>query len=444
MPLAPVASPDGLLLYVLNGVSYQIRAGDLLQVAGVPTTRQVIAGTGLSGGGQLSSNVTLSVAPGGVSDTELSATGATPGSYGSITQVPVIQVNSKGRITSVSGVAINLASKVDITTQVIAGIGLSGGGALASNVTLNADVSNLAPLAVNTTGAAGTSQELSRADHRHPAINLGADAEVDGNLGIGNGGLGNSIVPAVGALLWCGADRFYLGPVGLNGQVLISKGAGSYAWGNVVTQSDQPANFVYAGPATGPDAAVSFRLLVNADIPVALSGKTLDGSPIGATTASTVRGTTITATTEFSGPGTGLTGTAGSLSIGGNAATATNAVNAAQITVTDENTNVTRYLTFVSGISGSNGLFVDGSVSPLTYNPSSNLIGANISGNAATATNATLATRSTNLAGGNASQIPYQTALDTTGFIPNGSTGQVLTSQGAGVPVWSGLDGGTF
>lgn len=384
MPLAPVASPDGLLLYVLNGVSYQIAAGDLLQVAGVPTTRQVIAGTGLSGGGQLSSNVTLRVAPGGVSDTELSATGATPGSYGSITQIPVIQVNAQGRITSVSGVAINLAGKVDITTQVIAGVGLSGGGSLASNVTLNANVSNFTPLAVNTTGTAGTSQELSRADHRHPAINLGADAEVDGNLGIGNGGLGNSIVPVVGALLWCGADRFYLGPTGLNGQVLISKGAGSYAWGNVVTQSDQPANFVYAGPATGPDAAVSFRLLVNADIPVALNGKTLDNSPIGATTANTVRGTTITATTQFSGPGTGLTGTAGSLSIGGNAATATNAANA------------------------------------------------------------TLATRSTNLAGGNASQIPYQTALDTTGFIPNGSAGQVLTSQGAGVPVWSGLDGGTF
>lgn len=381
LPLAPEASPDGLLLYVLNGVSYQIAAGDLLQVAGVPTTRQVIAGTGLTGGGQLSSNVTLSVAPGGISDTELSTTGVTPGSYGSITEVPVIQVNAQGRITSVSGVAINLANKVDITTQVIAGIGLSGGGALASNVTLNADVSDLVPLAVDTTGSAGTSQELSRADHRHPAINLESDAQVDGNLGIGNGGLGSSIVPVEGALLWCGADRFYIGPAGLNGQVLVSRGAGSYTWGSVLVQSDQPANFVYAGPASGPDAASSFRLLVNADIPVALSGKTLDDSPIGAATANTVRGTTITATTQFSGPGTGLTGTAGSLSIGGSAATATNA---------------------------------------------------------------TSATTATNLAGGNASQIPYQTALDTTGFIPNGSAGQVLTSQGVGVPVWSGLDGGTF
>ena len=45
-----------------------------------------------------------------------------------------------------------------------------------------------------------------------------------------------------------------------------------------------------------------------------------------------VSGTTITASTQFSGPGTGLTGTASSLSIGGNAATATNATNSTNAT----------------------------------------------------------------------------------------------------------------
>ena len=45
LPTAPVASADGLLLFTYEGTSYQIRAGDLLQVTGVPTTRQVIAGT---------------------------------------------------------------------------------------------------------------------------------------------------------------------------------------------------------------------------------------------------------------------------------------------------------------------------------------------------------------------------------------------------------------
>jgi hypothetical protein len=59
----------------------------------------------------------------------------------------------------------------------------------------------------------------------------------------------------------------------------------------------------------------------------------------------------------------------------------------------------------------------------------------NTTGNAATATS---------LAGGAASQIPYQTAAGATSFIANGTAGQVLTSAGAGVPVWSGISGGTF
>ena len=49
----------------------------------------------------------------------------------------------------------------------------------------------------------------------------------------------------------------------------------------------------------------------------------------GAITANAISGTTITASTQFSGPGTGLTGTASSLSIGGNAVTATTATNLA-------------------------------------------------------------------------------------------------------------------
>lgn len=62
-------------------------------------------------------------------------------------------------------------------------------------------------------------------------------------------------------------------------------------------------------------------------------------------------------------------------------------------------------------------------------------------GSAATATSATTAT---NLAGGVASQIPYQSSAGTTAFIANGTAGQVLTSAGAGTPVWSGISGGTF
>ena len=54
------------------------------------------------------------------------------------------------------------------------------------------------------------------------------------------------------------------------------------------------------------------------------------------------------------------------------------------------------------------------------------------------------ATTATNLAGGSASQIPYQTGAGATSFIANGTAGQVLTSAGTSVPTWSGISGGTF
>jgi hypothetical protein len=43
----------------------------------------------------------------------------------------------------------------------------------------------------------------------------------------------------------------------------------------------------------------------------------------------------------------------------------------------------------------------------------------------------------TNLAGGAASQIPYQTGSGATTFLANGTTGQVLTSNGASAPSWT-------
>lgn len=49
---------------------------------------------------------------------------------------------------------------------------------------------------------------------------------------------------------------------------------------------------------------------------------------------------------------------------------------------------------------------------------------------------ATTAGTSTNLAGGVASQIPYQSASGTTAFIPNGIAGQILKSNGTSAPSW--------
>jgi len=45
----------------------------------------------------------------------------------------------------------------------------------------------------------------------------------------------------------------------------------------------------------------------------------------------------------------------------------------------------------------------------------------------------------TNLAGGIASQIPYQSSAGTTAFIANGTAGQILTSNGTSAPYWNTL-----
>ena len=267
LPLAPVADENSLMMIVYQGNNYQIRVGDLLSVAGVPTTRQVIAGTGMAGGGQLSSNVTLSIAPGGVGSTQLANSGVTPGTYGNSTNIPVFTVDNTGRVMAATTVPATISGYVPDTRQVIAGSGLTGGGALTSNVTLAANLSNATPLAVFQSGSAGVSTEISRADHKHPAVDLSADDEVDGLLGLGNGGTGRSISASPGAVVWCGADGLYVGPVGAPGQVLVSGGTGAPTWGSALIVSDQAANVVYAGPSSGPAGPTSFRSLVTDDLP---------------------------------------------------------------------------------------------------------------------------------------------------------------------------------
>lgn len=302
LPDAPVASEDSLLLIVYQGNNYKIRAGDIIQVSGVPTTRQVIAGTGLTGGGQLSADVTLSIAPGGVGSTQLASSGVTPGTYGSSTLIPVFTVDDTGRVVSATTVAAEGGGGgVPITREVIAGLGLNGGGALNANVTLNANLSNDIPLSIDTTGFSGSSTNIARADHQHPAIDLSDDDQVDNILGLNNGGTARSLVMNAGAMIWSGADGLYVGPPGVYGQVLVSGGSNAPVWASIATDAPQPAHAVYIGPTAGPDAAPTYRLLISDDLPTAISGKTItnstiDNSVIGGVTPAAGNFTTVDTT----------------------------------------------------------------------------------------------------------------------------------------------------
>lgn len=253
LPIAPVADENSLMMIVYQGNNYQIRVGDLLSVAGVPTSTQVIAGTGLAGGGQLTGNVTLSVAVGGIGNTQLADTGVTSGTYGNATNIPVFTVDAKGRIQAATTVPASGGGGVPTTTEVIAGTGLNGGGQLTGNVTLNANLSNALPLVTDGLGSAGVSNNIARADHQHPSVNLQDSDEVDGVLSVANGGTSRSLVPSAGAIIWSGADGLYVGPVGVAGQVLVSDGANEYNW------ADQQALDV--GQADNINGGVSNQVL---------------------------------------------------------------------------------------------------------------------------------------------------------------------------------------
>ena len=105
---------------------------------------------------------------------------------------------------------------------------------------------------------------------------------------------------------------------------------------------------------------------------------------------------------------------------------------AIDITVTDTTSGAgTYYPTFVNTAGTQKSIRLD---TDLTFTPTTNTLTCpNFAGNATSATTAT------NLAGGIASQIPYQTGAGTTAFIPNGNGGDVLYSNGTGAPFWAGL-----
>ena len=305
LPLAPVADENSLMMIVYQGNNYQIRVGDLLSVAGVPITTQVIAGTAMAGGGALSGNVTLSVAGGGIGTAQLANSGVTAGVYGTATDIPVFTVDATGRVMSATTIPATISGYVPTTRQVIAGTGLTGGGALSANVTLAADLSSSTPLTGFQSGSAGAATTISRSDHVHPQVDLSDDDQVDNLLGLNNGGTAKSLVAAAGAIVWSGADGLYIGPVGLAGQVLVSGGAGAPTWGSALLVSNQAANVVYAGPAAGPAAPTSFRALVNADLPASgVSANTYGSSSLIPVITVNDQGVVTSASTTAFGGGT--------------------------------------------------------------------------------------------------------------------------------------------
>lgn len=113
----------------------------------VSTARQVSAGTGLSGGGDLTADRTLSLAASGVS----------AGNYGGASAVPVLTVDTYGRLTSVT-----TAQAAALTTNDIRGLSTVEGAAL------------------TTAGVVGLSLFAARGDHSHKVATVYARTKTVG------------------------------------------------------------------------------------------------------------------------------------------------------------------------------------------------------------------------------------------------------------------------
>ena len=107
----------------------------------------------------------------------------------------------------------------------------------------------------------------------------------------------------------------------------------------------------------------------------------------------------------------------------------------------DGSVDANTYLTSGSGVSSitgtANQISASGSTGAVTLSLPAILTGLT----SVTATNflgnATTSTTATNLAGGSIGAIPYQSGSGTTALLSAGTSGQVLTSSGAGAPTWS-------
>jgi hypothetical protein len=158
-------------------------------VGATPNTAYVLAGTGLTGGGQLIGNVTITLAN----------TAVTPGTYGTASQVSQVIVDAQGRITSAANVTIAIANSAvsglgTMSTQNANNVAITGGNV--SSVTLdggtyaNANITSVVATFPNNY-LANSSTTLGNA-----TLTLGGTTASVGNLTLANATISSGTVTA--------------------------------------------------------------------------------------------------------------------------------------------------------------------------------------------------------------------------------------------------------
>jgi filamentous hemagglutinin len=102
-----------------------------------------------------------------------------------------------------------------------------------TNTTAAMTVGNGATLAPTGTGTI-TSNQFVGAASITGAVDL-ATTEVNGTLGVTNGGTGSAAVGSAGTIVYSNGTQYSFSPVGTTGQILTSNGAGAPSWSTVIT-----------------------------------------------------------------------------------------------------------------------------------------------------------------------------------------------------------------
>lgn len=284
LPEAPVADPAGYFPIVISGTTYKVQFSQIQGNIEVPASRIINAGTGLTGGGSLSADITIAVANGGIGDQQLDTTGVSAGTYGDGSNVPVVTVNTKGRVTSLSTAPLVISGYVPDSRQIVAGTGLSGGGNLDQDRTLAIDFSSATPQPLGS-AAAGTGVNASREDHVHPAVDLSDGSETTGQLPMSRGGTGANLSPIGGAIVYSNGTNFDLSTAGNNGQVLTSTGGGPPTWTTItgigtVTSVSGSGGTTGLTVSGGPITAAG-TLTLGGTLAISAGGTGLAGTPTG-------------------------------------------------------------------------------------------------------------------------------------------------------------------
>ena len=287
----------------------------------VPTSRTITAGTGLTGGGDLSANRTLAIA----------TTGVSAATYGSASIVPVIAVNTQGQITSATNTTIAIANTQvsglgTMSTQNANAVAVTGG--TINGTTIGATTASSGAFTVlSTSNTTSTTPTLS---FNGSNSNMASGAIVSGsylqNLLQNKSGTANASTNYV-LSNDLGTDSTYYGEFGMNSSVyssgtptdFFSLNNGVYFSshdGDVTVGSGNGYKTYFAWGTSGQSAHV-----INATgaigLNTSITGSTNFGTS-GQVLTSAGSGATPTWTTPTTGTVTSVTGTSPVVSSGGN------------------------------------------------------------------------------------------------------------------------------